>query len=222
MMNVINQHHVPANYFPATEALERCITSQSLPEPEYRRAKVSIASSSNPKAITPLSSDARKRKSQRKSSFEMADLLDATRPVEQAIAFPTIEWCRDDESDDEEENDNREFHETVPLGDDDEDQDHFPSSFSSSGLGKRSRLGYRGLVRSKSLKTSLCNLGEGFKRDRKVQSWGHDLADVVEIPSFSIGTSNSASKHKHRNSCARSSCQQMQLNFLIVPLTSHC
>lgn len=153
----------------------------------------------------------------------MADLLDATKPVQQAIAFPTIEWCRGEESDNEPENDNRESHETAPLGDYDEDADYFPSSISSSGPGKRSRLGYSGLTRSKSLKTSLCNLGEGSTGELEVRSWSHFLTDEDEdeMLSFSIGTSNSASKYKRQNSCGRSGCQQTQLYFLLVPLASH-
>jgi hypothetical protein len=220
-MNVSEQHHFLANYFPATEVLERCITSRSLPEREYRPAKMSTSPSSNSKVTTPLSFNTLESKPQRKRSFNMADLLDATKPVQQAIAFPTIEWCRGEESDDEPENDNRESHETAPLGDDDEDADYFPSSFSSSGPGKRSRLGYSGLTRSKSLKTSLCNLGEGSTGELEVRSWSHFLTDEDEILSFSIGTSNSASKYKRQNSCGRSGCQQMQLNFLLVPLACH-
>jgi hypothetical protein len=208
--NIIDQHR-----FPATEALDRCLARLSLPEPEYRRAKVS-----NPIVITPSSNEsALESSTKKKRSFDMADLLNATEPVEQAIAFPAIEWCRDGESDDFPENDQHFLmSEIAPLNDvdDEAEDDYFPSSLSSSFLGKRRR--HNPLARSKSLRNSLCSLGEVSTRDAEVRSWGHFLADEVEMPSFSVVTSDSASKHKRPNSYGRSRREKMQLNFLIVPL----
>jgi hypothetical protein len=205
--NIIYQHRSPA-----TEALDRYLARLTLPEPEFRRSKVS-----NPNVITPSSSnEALESITKKKRSFDMADLLYATKPVEQDIAFPTIEWCRDGESDDFLENDQHFLtNKIAPLDDVEEDEED--DSFSSSALGKRRR--HNRLSRSKSVKTSLCSLGDGASRDGKVRSWGHFLADKVEMPSFSIGTSDSASKQKRQNnSYRRSRHEQMQLNFLIVPL----
>lgn len=193
--NIIDQHR-----FPATEALDRFLARLNLPEPEYRRV------------ITPSSKEALESSTKKKRSFDMADLLDATEPVEQAIAFPAVEWCRDGELDHFPEN-NRHIllNEIAPLhdADDEEGDDRLPSSFSSFTLEKRIR--HNRLARSKSLKTSLCSLGEVATRVAKNRSWSREN----EIPSFSIVTSDSASKHKRHNSYERSRCEQMQLNSLL-------
>jgi hypothetical protein len=205
------------NRFPATEALDRFLTKLTLPEQEYRRAKVS-----NSNVIAPSLNEALERSTKKKRSFDMADLLDATEPVEQDIAFPAIEWCRDGESDDFPAN-NQHFptNEIAPLHhvdvDEEENDDSFPSSSSSSDFGKRRR--HNRLVRSKSHKTSLCSLGEVATRDAKARSWGHFLADGVDMPSFSIITPDSASRSMRENNYGRSRREQMQFNFLIVPLT---
>lgn len=151
MMNTIE----PPQRLPATEALETCISMQMIPEREIRKAKI----------VTPQSSDDSLESAPRKKkrSFDMADLISATEPVEQAIAFPTIEWCRDDESEHEVEPDSehKALHLISPFNDlNDEQDDYFPTCFSSTGLGKRSRLGYSRIGRSRSLKTSLCSLAE--------------------------------------------------------------
>ena len=203
MMNVIEQ----PKRLPATEALDTYISRQMIPEREMRRAKT----------ITPQSSnESLESTSKRKRSFDMADLLNATVPVEQAIAFPTIAWCMDGESDNEEEpeNDAKEPH-RIPLDerDADEEDDYFPSSFSSSGLGKRSRLGYSRLGRSKSLKTSLCSLAERS---------GPTFEDVCSKPGgswprFSIGASEArdARRQHKRQKSLKSTREDLQLNILL-------
>lgn len=125
-MNDIDQ----CKSLPATEALERDIAQQRSPQ-SYGHGR----SSSLQDAL---------EKSRKKRSFDMADLLEATVPVEVAIAFPTIEWSLDDETSDMD---------VKPLG----LTSYFPSaSISSPALRKRSRSTC--LVRSKSLKSSLCSL----------------------------------------------------------------
>jgi len=77
--------------------------------------------------------------------------MDATEPLEQSLAFPTIEWTLDDDESDHEECE-------VPLKND----ELLPSYHSAPFLGnKRPRLEHHsGLVRSMSLKSSLCYLAE--------------------------------------------------------------
>jgi hypothetical protein len=201
MMSVIDQ----PERLPATEALDTYISRQMIPEREIRKART----------ITPQSSDDSLEK-RKKRSFDMADLLNATTPVEQAIAFPTIEWCRDGESDDEKERENDvEEPRRIPLDERavNEGDDYFPSCFSSSGLGKRSRLGYSRLGRSKSLKTSLCSLAE--------QS-APTFEDVCSKPGgswprFSIGASEArdARRQNKRQKSLKSAREDLQLNILL-------
>lgn len=168
---------------PATEALECSIATQMIPEREIRKAaKLVTPQSSNDSLECGTTATATKRK----RSFDMADLLSATEPVEQAIAFPTIEWCNDGEShnDGDDEGDvtestpnkslitTQEHHHHHDF-DHDEIQDYFPSySSDTSGLAKRSRFGYSRLGRSKSLKTSLCSLAcTSIQDDKPGGSW---------------------------------------------------
>ena len=107
MMNALNE----PKSLPATEALNVSISTQMIPERELRKAQLVTPQSSNDSLE---SSTAPQRK---KRSFDMADLLTATEPVEQAIAFPTIEWCRDgdDDEEDESENDANDLYAIQPL-----------------------------------------------------------------------------------------------------------
>jgi len=208
MMSTIDQ----PQRLPATEALANCISEQMIPEREIRKARIVTPQSSN---------DSLESAPRKKRSFDMADLLTATGPVEQDIAFPTIEWCRDGESDNEEEpdNDQRELHVISLLNDTDHDEhdDYFPSSFSSTGFGKRSRLGYSRIGRSRSLKTSLSSLAEQaastFENEcsKPGGSW----------PKFSMGTSEArdARRQHKRQTSLKSTRQDLQLSML-VPLVA--
>lgn len=194
---------------PATEALDACISRQMIPEREIRKARTVTPQSSN---------ESLECSSKRKRSFDMADLLTATGPVEQAIVFPTIAWGRDGESDDEDEpeNDRKELNHVISqLDDDDHDEkkDYFPSSFSSTALAKRSRLGYSRLGRSRSLKTSLCSLAEEntstFEDEcsKPGGSW----------PKFSVGTSEArdARRQHKRQKSLKSTQEDLQMNILL-------
>jgi len=141
---------------PATEALNRDIERREMPRPRRRRK---------------LGSSPQEDATKHKISFDMADLVEATGPVEEDIAFPKIEWTLDDE----EESDHQ-----VPSLED------FHSSHSSPMLGKRTRRHYHHrLVRSKSVK-SLCYLAEDSISCRKLEpntnggSWGQFATDSNE------------------------------------------
>ena len=211
MMNAL---HEPKS-LPATEALNVSISSQMIPERELRKAQLVTPQSSNDSLESSAAPERKKR------SFDMADLLTATEPVEQAIAFPTIEWCRDgddDEEEDESENDANDLSAIHPLTDNhDDDNDYFPSFFSTSGLGKRSRHGYSRLGRSKSLKTSLCSLAEDS---------APTFEDVCSKPGgswprFSLGTSEArdARREHKRQKSLKSTQQDLRINIL-VPLVA--
>lgn len=116
----------------------------------------------------------RKEESEPKSSsFDMQDLKVATEPLEKSMEFPTIEWTLDEEETD---------HETRDMSPAGKSDDLFGSSSHHSEpiLGKRIRLEHHSrLVRSKSLKSSLCYLAEGSVSRRnssvfsaKEGSWG--------------------------------------------------
>lgn len=202
---------------PATEALNVSMSAQMIPEREIRKAA---------KLVTPQASNDSLESAptckRRKRSFDMADLLNATAPVEQAIAFPAIEWCNDGESDSEEENTEKPLHVISPceIDDDDRDEhdDYFPSRFSTTGLGKRSRLGYRQLGRSRSLKTSLCSLAE-----QSTSTFEDECSKPGgSWPKFSMGTYSEARdarrQHKRQKSL-KSTQQDLQMNILL-PLVS--
>jgi hypothetical protein len=211
MMNAL---HEPKSR-PATEALNLSISSQMIPERELQKARLVTPQSSND-SLERATPDRKKR------SFDMADLLTATEPVEQAIAFPTIEWCRDGDNNEEEEEDCENDAKNLPstralTGSHEDDDDYFPSFFSTSGLGKRSRHGYSRLGRSKSLKTSLCSLAEES---------GPTFEDVCSQPGgswprFSMGTSEvrDARREQKRQKSLKRTCQDLQLN-LLVPLVA--
>lgn len=126
---------------PATEALQD-LQRRCLQRP-YRRVTAS------PPSETTIETN---------ESFDMTEMISATAPLEEDLyAFPKIEWTLDDESD---------HKQTLNMSDlSNAQDDHFNSSshhsHSSPILGKRPRIEYHGrLVRSKSLKSSLCYLAE--------------------------------------------------------------
>jgi hypothetical protein len=144
---------------PATEALQRDIEEHGMPRP-FRRRKVA--------AWHPRTDESESKS----SSFDMHDMKVATEPVEKSMEFPTIEWTLDEDETD---------HETRDMPPAGKSDDLFGSSSHHSEpiLGKRIRLEhYSRLVRSKSLKSSLCYLAEGSVSRRssilsaKEGSWG--------------------------------------------------
>jgi hypothetical protein len=111
---------------PATEALQRAM--RKLPVREVGVSRLGRCSHS---VITTRLDHLRVN-----PAFDMRDLIQATRPVQDSIAFPVIEWGTDD---DEEGADNDSFDITrcraEPLSDDEDSE----LSNSSSSLGKRCR-----------------------------------------------------------------------------------
>jgi len=129
----------PSN-LPATQALERL---SHMPSREYITSK----------KIT--STIPRNKKS---SAFDLSDLVSASQPVEESIAFPMIAWDSDEGDSDA---DDRESCAPSSLTCDDEDQERLSRSESMSSLGKRGRDGGTGMVRSKSQKVNLTSLAGG-------------------------------------------------------------
>lgn len=146
-MTPMNAFKAAQQHLPATDALNRTLSREmdkcQLPRPRQRR-RVAASSPQNESTVT-----------EHKISFDMSDLIDATQPLEETLSFPKIEWSLDDDDDDTD----YLVHE-IPLPDASKDWLH--QSCSSPILGKRSRRDYHtsGLVRSKSLKSSLCYLVE--------------------------------------------------------------
>lgn len=127
---------------PATRALEIfCELDQN----NYNAINTTTpTTTSSPKRMIPSGSLKRNRSSM--GQFDLADLLDATRPVEDSIAFPSIEWNFDDEDDAVPTSSNK----TKPhhfVVDDDQDDDLIENP--------RPKRHCRGLVRSKEV---ACNL----------------------------------------------------------------
>lgn len=88
--------------------------------------------------------------------MDMADVLSSISPVEESIAFPSIEWVYGDDDQSSDENDS-DGSPNASDEDDDEEEDCFPQRSSSlSSLGKRGRCG--GLTRSKPHMISLVSL----------------------------------------------------------------
>eukprot|EP00541_Cyclophora_tenuis_P009803 CAMPEP_0116573734 /NCGR_PEP_ID=MMETSP0397-20121206/18965_1 /TAXON_ID=216820 /ORGANISM="Cyclophora tenuis, Strain ECT3854" /LENGTH=211 /DNA_ID=CAMNT_0004102345 /DNA_START=21 /DNA_END=656 /DNA_ORIENTATION=+ len=119
---------------PATEAL-KLAQQQTLPCHEYERRKGLLTSATT-------TTKRRKLFEKRASSFDLLELLEATEPVEQSIAFPTIEWCLDDneesdvnESINNNNNSNNNNNNTV----NEDDETAWSRSSSASSLRKRSR-----------------------------------------------------------------------------------
>ena len=81
----------PKSCSPATEALERAlkVSASAIPLVNNKRPMISIKSL--------------KRSRSSLGSFDLSILTEATKPVEDSIAFPSIEWSNNDfESEDEE------------------------------------------------------------------------------------------------------------------------
>ena len=131
---------------PATEAMEQ--TSHAFPSREYITSNEFMCT---------IRSQKRRKPS---ADFDLSDLLAASQPVEDSISFPIIAWDRDGHESD---GDDRESCDYAPNSDNDhDDDDEHPSRRGSmSSLGKRSRPGQTGMVRSKSHKTSLTSLVSG-------------------------------------------------------------
>jgi len=183
-------------YLPATEALramERC----EMPRQYQRR----VVSPSPPKD------------DESKASFDMTDLLGATQPIEDMMAFPKIEWALDDD----------EYgHQDVPRQQErpPNTEGHLQSSQHSQSLpslGKRSRRAYQSrLVRSKSLKSSLCSLVDRSVARRrcvatpKEGSWGHFVSNSDE------------EQEMQRKDMKLPSSRSDQLDLLISPFMVFC
>jgi hypothetical protein len=136
---------------PATDALDLALKVLENPRvPQDDPTKVR-------KERTPMISSRGLKRSQSKmgSSFSLSDLLDATKPVEESIAFPCIEWTFDDDEDD---SDSNSFPSISSPSD-----DLTPPSFDFSNLddvlfNHRAKRTCRGLLRSKKIETDLASL----------------------------------------------------------------
>ena len=124
---------------PATRALEIfCDSDQN----NYNSMNTM---STSPKRMIPSRSLKRNRSSM--GQFDFADLLDATRPVEDSIAFPSIEWNFDDEDESAQTSSEAITHNHVV---DDENDDLIDNP--------RPKRHCRGLVRSKEIAYNLHHL----------------------------------------------------------------
>jgi hypothetical protein len=127
----------------------------------------------------------------------MTEIMTATVPLEQDVySFPKIEWIPDDEDDPKIEwipdDEDEAIHQQETFNrPPDEDLINTSShhSKSSPSLGKRSRLECHGrLVRSKSLKSSLCYLADKAFSDQRQKlsfksqkgSWGQFVQNDIE------------------------------------------
>ena len=178
---------------PASQAL--IDFEDRLPEPESLKRAM--------KGLSPFTIDGKPSFLQlgdkrRKRSIDMGDLLASIKPVEDSIAFPTIEWSFDDcDSEDEPRNGSRSccILDTDKLADGDEVRSWKRPYASVSHFGKRSR--HAGLVRSKRNTISLAS-GAPSASDRSLTSdslpafqtsslsalvlnSGHNTADLVTI-----------------------------------------
>ena len=144
---------------PATEALERNIAQQRIPESYGRTRQLSLHD-----ALL---------KPPKKRSFDMADLYDATAPLEQAVAFPIIAWSVVDETDD------------IDHGPHEEASSYASAPFSWPVLGQRRRSSCRQLVRSMSLRSSLCALAGSSPCQSFIMgvegSWGQFVCNEEEM-----------------------------------------
>mmetsp|Transcript_105786 Transcript_105786/g.207476 ORF Transcript_105786/g.207476 Transcript_105786/m.207476 type:complete len:243 (+) Transcript_105786:171-899(+) len=124
---------------PATRALEMF---RDLEQDTYNA--MDSTTSSSPKRM--IQSGSLKRNRSSMGQFDFADLLDATRPVEDSIAFPSIDWNFDDEDDTVQQTSSKAMsHHFVVQDDQDDDLIENP----------RPKRHCRGLVRSKEV---ACNL----------------------------------------------------------------
>lgn len=151
---------------PATEALNRTL-SEELDFCQISRERSQKRKHDGQMTASPQI----KTGTQRKVSFDMIDLINATKPLEESIAFPIIEWNLDDDDD---ESDHRVYDYQV-QGDPHNSSSH---SYSSPSLGKRAKRHHRRMVRSMSLKSSMCFLAdqpdsiEGSPISAREGSWG--------------------------------------------------
>jgi hypothetical protein len=136
---------------PATEALE--LSLKVLENPRVPQDDVTPTR----KERTPMISSRGFKRSQSKmsSSFSLSDLLDATKPVEESIAFPCIEWNFDDDEDD---SDTKSF----PSISFPSDDDSTPPSYDFSDLdddlfSHRTKRPCSGLLRSKKIGSDLAS-----------------------------------------------------------------
>mmetsp|Transcript_15980 Transcript_15980/g.22523 ORF Transcript_15980/g.22523 Transcript_15980/m.22523 type:complete len:218 (+) Transcript_15980:359-1012(+) len=162
---------------PATIALNEKLSLMGVPE--YRRAHV-ISPSSSISSIDDLGEQ---------QCFDMSELVEATKPVDTQLSFPSIEWCNDDETD----NTDSVNVSLFPFPAEDEEV---------LSLGKRSRDdNYTNLSRKKSTASSLSSLSSlssgpaSAALDSKIRSgsWGQ-LVSNNDFPTFSLGSSVSGEK----------------------------
>lgn len=190
-------HAIPSqSSLPATKALEQL--QGNLPAREYRRTVI-VSPDSSGSSLSSMGEIGCKR------SFDMDELIRATEPVEESIAFPVIEWCRDDSDEDETDVPPTFNKSLTSFVRDEEDED-------DTSLGKRRRTSPH-MVRCKSLKTRLCSLAtssnsfepatSALESMMQSGSWGHFVHDD-DTPSFSIGSNNRDSprskSHRKRSS----------------------
>lgn len=163
---------------PATEALK--INMNTFPSREYANSIVSMN-------IFP-----RSKRMKSSSSFDLSELITAARPVEESIAFPTIEWDRDGEDSELDEVRCCNSGDATVEGDD--GKAHYSRRRPLCSLGKRGRRSeHTNMVRSISLKTSLASLAGGSTSAalRKTGSC-FEFTTPSSEDSFSIFSSGSA------------------------------
>ncbi len=164
--------------YPATEALQRA-TSQ-IPSMESRRAIDSGIRTLNEFRDTYLT-----------KTFDMTDLLLATRPVEDSIAFPKIEWVDDNANDSENDVMGSSTRTALTAG-------TSSDSWCSSPSCKRhfDNISHHRLVRSKSRHTCLSSLGSfgsvatpgSGTTFSSCSSWGHFFSDDEGSSILSFGS----------------------------------
>jgi hypothetical protein len=167
---------------PATQAL--IALEDTLPEPEY----IKRAMKGNLTPETGEQPGSKRRKSCIESTLDLFDILSSMKPVEDSIAFPTIEWAYDDDEDQEPESANTAKSCCSLDFDDEDDYPSFSRPYcSTSSLGKRSRT--NGLSRSKSQKISLLSLVSTIRPssgDLRAQCMSSLNAST--LPIFSLGS----------------------------------
>jgi len=129
---------------PATRALELFCGIEQNNYNTINTTSTTTMTTVPPKRMIPSGSLKRNRSSM--GQFDLADLLDATRPVEDSIAFPSIEWNFDDEDDHALQTSSDAITRHLVV-DDDQDDDLIENP--------RPKRHCRGLVRSKEV---ACNL----------------------------------------------------------------
>ena len=197
---------------PATEALNRDMQEHGMPRPYGQRQ------------ITPSPPKEHDEPQKRKRSFDMSNLQSATEPLEEAfISFPKIEWTMDEECEVDAD------HHVDEIPDLKNDDDRFYSSHSLPSLGERTRAFHKSLVRSKSLKSSLCFLAERSVSRRqsgvsaKEGSWGYFVCDdgeEEEEPPFRMTSSDHALEELKRRKSGTDQANIHPFPFLIYCATN--